>query len=196
MFAVARLAGAATPNRRSNSNAKVLIGRVNGVIAGVAWTRAASAAALAPLMTPGGLEGQGRGRVWPWPQGLDERGDSCRVFGELEGACERQGWRLQRQCHVLRRRDTEAQPFLQGGLEAALGAARGQGRVTVGRILSTGQWDRQEDFIKGSRIFLWWTILQCHGRSWSFAIQPTSDNSFLLCYHMQDKYLAELISVF
>lgn len=215
MFAVARLARAATPNRRSDADAQVLVRRVDGVVAGIARTRAASAAALAPLVTPGGLEGQGRGRVWPWPQGLDERGDSRGVFGQLEGAWERQGWRLQRQRQVLWRRDTEAQPFLQSGLEAALGAARGQGRVTVGRILSTGQWDRQEGFIKGYCNFLLLTILQFNRRFWSFANQPTSGNSLCtlptkdvifqlpwvqydrlpLCYCAQDKSLAELISV-
>lgn len=67
VFAVARLTGAATPDGRSDAYAQVLVGRVDGVVAGVARTRAASAAALAPLVTPGGLEGQGRGRVWPRP---------------------------------------------------------------------------------------------------------------------------------
>lgn len=31
--------------------------------------------------------------------------------------------------------DAKAETFLQGGLEAALGAACGQGRVTVGQVL-------------------------------------------------------------
>lgn len=177
VFAVARLAGAATPDGRSDAYAQVLVRRVDGVVASVARARAASAAALAPLVAPGGLEGQGRGRAWPRPQGLDERGDGRGVFGQLKGDWERQGWRLQWQRHVLRRRDAEAQPLLQGGLEAALGAARGQGRVTVGRILSTGQRDRGEAFIKDFCNFPSQIILQCHGGC--FTNPPTSNNYFM-----------------
>lgn len=174
VFAVARLAGAATPDGRSDAYAQVLVRRVDGVVAGVARARAASAAALAPLVAPGGLEGQGRGRAGPRPQGLDERGDGRGVFGQLKGDWERQGGRLQRQRHVLRRRDAEAQPLLQGGLEAALGAARGQGRVAVGRILSTGQRDRGEAFIKELSITDNSAVsLGC------FTNPPTSDNYFM-----------------
>lgn len=132
MFAVARLAGAASARTLdAHAQARVLVRRVHGVLPRTAGAAAASpAAAQAPLVAPGGLEGETSRRT-------PSRGSAALAAGRR--GCRRGDGAEQGPIPIpipwQRWGDAEAEPFLQGGVQAALRAARGQGGVTAGWVL-------------------------------------------------------------